>query len=360
MSAISKRFLFLLLFCPLYYFLGPSAAAPDALRDAPNGNWGLEGGVSAVERHALPVPAPSEPTPPAQRLSGPKVPITQDLIQRLYATELTNNDEVLDNLGVPRVGSNSPENFSVANPYEPFFITDAPDPAQLLSVNGIANHKRKPGGRVKFFNQEVVQRWIFSKHEAPLKDEVCAFKFSDAGKVKYDLKTFPSADSALSAGYTVTHADHCGACSSLKDLATYLDKRNLTEPSRYCSKKMGLGNIKDCYMQEIGFTESCAEAWAYNSVNTKKACIGVCVKDYGLFNLIANRYPAELNNPDGSLKPCIQCDELRSVPGYKYTCGRSRRNSGIVADIVRDPKEIYWVDYGQYYRLFGFPEPAAR
>ena len=233
------------------------------------------------------------------------------------------------------------------------------DPLELVEVNGIKNYKRKPGGKIKFFYQDVVHQWFITKDTAATKDEVCAFKFSDAAKTRYILKTFNTPAEAQLSGFTITHKTHCGTCSSLKDLATYLDNKNLTVPARDCSKKMSIDKIKECYMESIGFTEACAETWAYNSVNTKKACIGICIKDYGLFNLIANRYPDELNNADGSLKPCLQCDELRSVPGYNYTVGRTRRGSGIISDIQRNAHEMYWIDYGQYYDLFELQRPSA-
>jgi hypothetical protein len=109
---------------------------------------------------------------------------------------------------------------------------------------------------------------------------VCAFKFIDEAKKNYHLKTFSHPSLALSEGYIVTHQYHCGACSELKNLAAFLEVKDMTDPSRKCTKKMGLKKIKKC-TEEMGLTPLCSEAWAYNSVHTKKRCMMTCVKDYG-------------------------------------------------------------------------------
>ena len=46
--------------------------------------------------------------------------------------------------------------------------------------------------------------------------------FVDPDRVDYRLRTFPDRESALAEGYVITHRDHCGACSSLRNLAVYL------------------------------------------------------------------------------------------------------------------------------------------
>jgi hypothetical protein len=287
-----------------------------------------------------------------------KTPISKELIQRLHNTELLNNQEVLKNLNLPRKGLHSPKNFKLTNPYEPYASRRIASDDNLIEINGITNYKDKIGHKVKFYQQEVVHQWFNVQSVEERKSEYCAFKFVDTKKKRYVLQTFESANAALGEGFTVTHQYHCGGCSSLKDLAVYLDKLNLTEPARICSKKLDIQKVKECYMEKIGFSETCAESWAYNSRNTRKSCIGICVKDYGLINLMMNRYPPDLTNPDGSLKPCLQCDELRSVPGYLYSAGRSRRGSGIIADIERDPEDIYHIDYKIYYDLFDLMVPA--
>ena len=43
------------------------------------------------------------------------------------------------------------------------------------------------------------------------------------GLLPYRLANFSSKAEAAEAGYEVTHADHCGACSGLQDLGVYLE-----------------------------------------------------------------------------------------------------------------------------------------
>ena len=38
---------------------------------------------------------------------------------------------------------------------------------------------------------------------------------------------------------------------------------------------------------------------------------------------------------DGKLNPCLECDEVKSGPLFKYYAGRTRRDSGIVSSIPR-------------------------
>lgn len=133
---------------------------------------------------------------------------------------------------------------------------------------------------------------------------VCALKFTDHQKTHYLLRTFPNRSEALDSGFIITHTHPCGACSSLKDLAIYLDQTDLTTPTRECSKNVLITQTKKCLKEKIGFTNACAEAWAYNAANTKKNCMGVCIRDYGLINLIFNLYPESDTDSDGNLRPC--------------------------------------------------------
>lgn len=44
---------------------------------------------------------------------------------------------------------------------------------------------------------------------------------------------------------------------------------------------------------------------------------------------------------DGNLNECLQCDEDKSGPVFKYYSGRTRRNSGIRSEIDRPSDSIY-------------------
>jgi hypothetical protein len=285
------------------------------------------------------------------------VRISPELIQRLSETTLVNEASVIKALDLDRSRLNSPKSFKYPDPYNPPTKKELEATDDIISVNGITNFKDLPGKKVKFFHQPKVHEWTHVKDSESRQEEVCAFRFIDSKNNEYVLKSFANPDSALNEGYTITHQYHCGGCSSLKDLAIYLKIKNLTGPARICAKKLDLVAAKKCFQEEIGFTASCAETWAYNSRNTRKACMSTCVKDYGLWNLMTNQFPTEQNNSDGTLKPCIQCDELRSVPGWRYVAGRTRRGSGIISEIERDPNEIYPLDYRTYYELFDLGIP---
>ena len=180
---------------------------------------------------------------------------------------------------------------------------------------------------------------------------VCAVKFLDSKKIKYKLQTFESTSKALAAGHIPTHYNHCGACSTLKDLAIYMAKPDLTTVGRQCSKKLTIKHIKNCYKENAGFTDLCAEAWAYNSRNTRKECLLTCIKDYGgLLNAMRGETGSQVDNlSNGELRPCVQCDEVKSGPGFKYAAGRTRRNSGLNSSIIRQNDEVMSIDNSLYF-----------
>ena len=72
--------------------------------------------------------------------------------------------------------------------------------------------------------------------------------------------------------------------------------------------------MKSC-MEKIGFSESCAEVWAYNGKNTGEMCPLECIKTYGLIDLILGKESAPTTNADGELNECLLCDEMMSGPG---------------------------------------------
>lgn len=55
------------------------------------------------------------------------------------------------------------------------------------------------------------------------------------------------------------------------------------------------------------------------------------------------------NLPDGSLNPCLQCDEDESGPNFMYFSGRTRRNSGIPSSIERPPEQFYSMEHCYWY-----------
>ena len=194
---------------------------------------------------------------------------------------------------------------------------------------------------------ETVRQW---SQDPSGNVQVCAVRFADEHGSSYQLRDFDSGPAAVAAGYKVTHQGRCGSCSTLRDLAVYLSKPDLVSPARECARKVGLKRKKLCFQQRIGFTAYCAESWAYNALNTRRECLGACLSDYGFFNLLLGRYPGSNVDESGQLRPCLQCDESMSGAGFKYSAGRTRRNSGLQSAIKRLESEIFPVDHSAYFQ----------
>lgn len=172
------------------------------------------------------------------------------------------------------------------------------------------------------------------------KSLVCALKYQDLNNETYTLSTFASKEDALNLGYIVTHQGECGSCSTLLDLVAYL-KQNLTAPVRKCGMQGFLSKTwaMNCLLS-LGFTESCAEIWYFNTVNTRNKCSAICI-----WSWITNEPNVDEN---GNLNKCLQCDEDQSGPVFKYYSGRTRRNSGIHSEIDRPSDEIYNITHCYY------------
>jgi hypothetical protein len=182
---------------------------------------------------------------------------------------------------------------------------------------------------------------------APEYDEVCAVRFIEGSQTDYKLRDFTSKAYAEIQGYTVTHYGRCGACSSLYDLAIYIEKPNLKEPAKRCSMRIFGNPIKNCYLENIGFSELCAEAWTYNSINTRQKCGGICLDEYGdgnkavgIWRILNESSPDSFTEDPCVLTPCLACDEKNSGLGFKHIAGRIRRNSGIDSAIPRCEHEV--------------------
>jgi len=176
---------------------------------------------------------------------------------------------------------------------------------------------------------------------------VCGMQWSPTlvdpatGHKMYSLANFSRGEEALEAGYTVTHKGHCGACSTLQDLGVYI-RQNLTDATRECGflGTVSSALMRDCLMG-LGFSMPCVTIWEWNIINTKQECFDVCVWSY---------ITGEPNNkPDGSLNDCLQCDEDKSGPNFKYFSGRTRRNSGIPSAIQRPQDQIYDMEHCYWY-----------
>ena len=165
---------------------------------------------------------------------------------------------------------------------------------------------------------------------------VCGARF-DTDAASYSLETYPSSADAAAVGAVVTHAGPCGLCSSLQNLAIYMGQPDLTDPVRECGIQGLLGSAEDniACLEAIGFDGPCAQIWYFNTNHTRERCLDLCM--------------AALDSPhhteDGSLNPCIQCDEDESGPVFKAVAGRTRRNSGLPSALCRPCDSVYPLEH---------------
>jgi hypothetical protein len=157
------------------------------------------------------------------------------------------------------------------------------------------------------------------------------------GDGRYRLETYASAEAAAQAGARVTHGGACGACSTLADLAVYIERPDLTEPVRAC----GLAHLADpieeleACLTDLGFTPACAQIWAFNTLHTRSACGGVCLA------ALDDPY----HTPDGALNACLACDEAESGAVFLAVAGRTRRNTGVPSSMCRPCSEVWPLDH---------------
>lgn len=278
------------------------------------------------------------------------------LTQRLSATNLLNADEIVDGLALREDGQQARETgtspfreaggFLTRDPYEPQYRVRLEALRYPLPRHAQNHELDESRGTFLFYGQEPVLRWYSSLDSNA---EVCAIRFADAGHVDYRLRTFPDREAAIRAGHIVTHRRHCGTCSSLRDLAVYLAKPDLTSPVRTCARRWTTAGVKACLMEEIGFGERCAETWAYNVLHTRRRCAGACIRHYGLWAVLTNNMGDAHNDERGNLNPCLACDEFASGPAFQYAAGRTRRTSGLRSAIRRPTAEVYDVDHRRYF-----------
>jgi hypothetical protein len=152
-------------------------------------------------------------------------------------------------------------------------------------------------------------------------EAVCGVRADASAPGAYSVATYADPPALTENGATLTHFGACGVCSTLTDLAVYMAYPDLTEPVRACGL-LGLSDGDaanyDCLL-ELGFTPPCARVWFYNTRHTRQVCLAQC--------LMALDSPYHL--PDGTLNPCLTCDEEKSGPVFKAVAGRTRRNSGL-------------------------------
>lgn len=180
---------------------------------------------------------------------------------------------------------------------------------------------------------EPFEELTFNPYRRPVPENepcLCAVIIEDLGVKKYHLKTFNDEKSAEEAGGIITHYDACGLCSTLQDLAVYAENLDIGKDVKECGLKnltAPFRNLVSC-IEELGFTKPCAQIWAYNVRNTQEKCIQYCLSN------------EKYNQSDGTLSPCLECDEVKSGPVFKHVAGRTRRNTGIANAICRSCDEL--------------------
>lgn len=280
---------------------------------------------------------------PLERTLLPEPAFSPSTLSRLQQARLVNGDQVLADKQLQAAEGNG--FWITRNPYMPatrmtLARCSRDDHCRYaLLATGLP--------RPQFPAAPMVKDWwqnrVLEAGSAP----VCGVQFLDDAKRDYRLQTFANL-AALQAepGFVLTHFQPCGACSSLQDLAVY-GELDLTVMAKTCAKRFGLRDKKAC-MQQIGFTESCAEAWAYNAQHTAQSCALVCANAYGLLALLKGEENLPPVDENGHLNACLLCDEMMSGPGFQYAAGRIRRNSGIYSEIDRPEDQIYAVPHDYF------------
>lgn len=189
-------------------------------------------------------------------------------------------------------------------------------------------------------------------------DQSCFVIFDDDSKETYRLVSSVDNPDPENPLVFRTHERPCGVCSSLQDLATYIETPDLAEPVRQCAIDL-FSNTFECIL-DIGFSETCARIWNFNADYTRSVCTIVCLQNLLAPNNVANGgtnfcEPGDevdqcMNTINGGqacddfqfeegqpfrLNECIQCDECRAGPLFQKIAGRTRRNSGVVSGIER-------------------------
>lgn len=184
---------------------------------------------------------------------------------------------------------------------------------------------------------EVLLDDPYAASPAPSADPERVCGVQDLGGGRYTLRTWPDRAALEAAGDRLTHTGPCGLCSTLEDLAVYIELPDLTAPVRACGLENMGGSAEEhrACLEALGFTPPCASIWYWNTRNTQAFCLSECLA----------ALDAPYNQPDGSLNPCLQCDEDQSGPVFKAVAGRTRRNTGLPNAICRPCGEVTPIEH---------------
>ena len=173
----------------------------------------------------------------------------------------------------------------------------------------------------------------YKEGDVPDREGYCGVVVVDDAEKTYRLETFSTLEDLTDAGARLTHGGRCGLCSTLQDLAVYMESMDLTGPVRQCGVQglvHGEEEQREC-IAELGYSEGCTQIWSWNTSHTGEVCRSICMP------LLSAPY----NNEDGSINDCLACDEEESGPIFQAVAGRTRRNSGIPSAICRPCDGVY-------------------
>lgn len=174
-------------------------------------------------------------------------------------------------------------------------------------------------------------------------ERVCGLKVLESGE--YTLQTYESWAAAEADGARVTHKDNCGFCSTMENLAVYMEKPELTVMVRDCAlvllrdegtERERENRARQC-IKDIGFDDDCTWAWFWNSKYTRHLCLEKC--------MLLLEAPHHIASGDltGALNDCMNCDEENSGRVFKAVAGRIRRNTGLPTSMCRPHKHESWI-----------------
>lgn len=163
---------------------------------------------------------------------------------------------------------------------------------------------------------------------------VCAFPNQDV-----EPTTFPSAEAALSANYTIAHCGACGACSTWQNLKVEWSTRDeLAHLSQDCAKLTlfaGYDAALQCHVDTIGFDEKCATCWVNDEICARNHCVFIFLQA-AVINQLGN-FAVSLDEMTSAMCEEAWCEDKNAF--FVPCSGASRRRMNIKSDIVRPASE---------------------
>ncbi|MEZ5507795.1 MAG: hypothetical protein R3F38_18265 [Gammaproteobacteria bacterium] len=262
--------------------------------------------------------------------------------ERLATTTVTNMDAVLARKALLAAPGSS--TWLTLDPYRPALgmswsacTADANCRYNLLAT-GLP--------RREFPASSPVYDWWQSHQLAVDSAEVCGVRLADDARTTYALQTFADLASlqatpdAILTHYHLRRLLHSAGSGGLRHPRPDRDGEDLQQTlraggqeslhagdrfQRTLRRGLGLQRPADGGPLCAGL---CEYLWAGGAAGRTGGCSPV--------------------DADGNLNPCLLCDEMLSGPGFQYSAGRIRRNSGILSEIERPDEQVYPVNHDYF------------